>query len=122
MLPWVLRLKRLLARRGPWGGRLVPPPEDAVEDGLFDPVERRSGSRARTRQIDRDLEVDDPVAKDDDAVGEHDGLVDVVGDEDRGEGLLQPEALDEALHPDAREGVEGAEGLVEEEQRGARDQ
>ena len=90
--------------------------QDAVEHELFDVVESGPGPRARAWQRDFDFEVDDARAQDDDAIREHDGFVDVVGDEQRREGLFLPEALDEPLHADTRERVERAERLVEEQE------
>jgi len=87
--------------------------QDVVEHELFDAVELGARARARARQRDRHLEVDDAVLQHDDAIGEHDRFVDVVGDEQRRETLLLPEPLDQALHADARERVQGAERFVE---------
>ena len=96
--------------------------QDAVEHELFDVIEGGAGPRSRAGQRHLDLEIDDARAQDDDAIGEHDGFVDVVGDEQRREGLFLPEALDETLHADTRERVERAERLVEEQQAGLREQ
>ena len=54
-----------------------------------------------------------PPLDHDDAVGERDRLGDVVGDQDRGEALVEPDALQQLLHLDAGQRVERAERLVE---------
>ena len=51
-------------------------------------------------------------------LGEQDRLVDVVGDEQRRPGGGGRQLLQQAVHADAGEGVEGAERLVEQQQLG----
>jgi len=58
---------------------------------------------------------------DDDFVAHVDGFIDVVGDEDHGGAAVFPEAQDFILHAHAGEGVEGAEGFIEEEDFGVVD-
>ena len=65
-------------------------------------------------------------AHDDHAVGELDGFVDIMGHEDDGLALGLPDAKQFAAHDEARDGVQRAERLVEEEHvridgQGARD-
>ena len=71
-----------------------------------------------------DIDVDDLLdgggagAHHDHAVGELHGFVDVVGDEDDGLALRLPDAQQFAAHDQAGDGIERAEGLVEEEHVG----
>jgi hypothetical protein len=60
--------------------------------------------------------------QDEHAVGEVDGLGEVVGDGEGGEAVALPQAQELVVEAFAGEFVEGAEGLVEEEQLGAGDQ
>src|ERR1700679_2399156 len=57
-----------------------------------------------------------PFAEDDDTVGHEKGFLHVMRDEDRGESSFAPETYQFALHGHAREAVELAEWLVENEQ------
>lgn len=57
-------------------------------------------------------------AEDDDAVGEVEGFFNVVGDEKDSSGVLGVDVEEEVLHFNASEGIEGAEGFVEEEDAG----
>src|SRR5262249_32041457 len=52
---------------------------------------------------------------DDDAVGQVDGFVDLVGDEQDGFAVVAPDAEELGLHDLARLGVQGGEGLVHEQ-------
>src|SRR5580692_6099665 len=72
------------------------------------------------RNIDGDdlLNARRPRTEHDDAIGELNGFVDVVGDEDDGPSFRLPDAQQLAAHDDARDGVEGAEGLIEKENIG----
>ena len=63
-----------------------------------------------------------PLVHDDDAVGQGQGLVHVVGDEDDGLPQLLLEPLDQLLEGIARDGVERAEGLVHQDDLGVRGQ
>ena len=56
--------------------------------------------------------------EEDDALGEVEGLVEVVGDEEDGLGDAVQEVAKHGLHLGAGDGVEGAEGLVHEEDGG----
>ena len=57
-----------------------------------------------------------------DAVGEDHRLRHVMGDEDRGEPVLHPGPMQQVLHLEPRQGVEGAERLVEHQHAGPADQ
>ena len=59
---------------------------------------------------------------DDHLVGEHRRLLGVVGDQHRGQPGLALQAAQLAAQPRAHGGVQGAEGLVEKQQRGAASQ
>jgi hypothetical protein len=50
------------------------------------------------------------------AIGQGHGLLHVVRDEQRGEAMGTPQAFDQPVHLDARERVERAQGLVEQQQ------
>ncbi len=96
--------------------RLVFRAQNAVEHELFDAIEGGARARPRSRQRHLEIEVDDAVAQHDHAIGEHDGFVDVVRDQERREPLLLPEPLDQPLHADARERVQRPEWFVEEQE------
>ncbi|MNW02478.1 hypothetical protein D3C71_1982720 [compost metagenome] len=68
---------------------------------------------ARAGERDRQVERNAAFIDDDDAVGKRHGLGHIVGDKYGGKVLLLPDALQELLHLDARQGVERAERLVE---------
>ena len=72
---------------------------------------------ARPGQADVDdlLERCGPRAQHGDAIGKKDRLLDVVGDEDRGELPPLPELQHQGLEFHARQRVHGAEGLVEQQ-------
>ncbi len=61
------------------------------------------------------LDARGPVAEDDDAVGQEQRFLDIVRDQQRGEALALPERHDFGLHGDARQRIELAERLVENE-------
>ena len=84
--------------------------------------EPRIADPTRSVGVDRHVERDRPVGEHQHAVGEEQGLVDVVGDEQDRRLVPVPEALDENVHPDPGECVEGAERLVEQEQVGRADE
>ncbi len=69
-------------------------------------------------EVDRTVEREAAVGEHEHAVGEHDRFVDVVGDEQDRRVVARAELGHEAVHPDARERVECAEGLVEQQQVG----
>jgi len=52
----------------------------------------------------------------DDAIGQRHRLGDVVGHQQRGEAVMQPERFDQAMHLNPGEGVERAQRLVEQQQ------
>ena len=58
-----------------------------------------------------------PRRHDDDPVGQEDGLLDAVGDEDDGLGAVDPDPLQLEVHPLAGQRVERAEWLVHQQQR-----
>ena len=58
------------------------------------------------------------AAHDEDAVGKEDGFFDGVRDEYGGDALLLPDALQLEIHEAAGDGVERAEGFVEEKEFG----
>jgi len=63
-----------------------------------------------------------PRRHDQHAVGEKDGLRNAVRDEDDGLAALEPDALQIQIHLLARHGVERAEGLVHQQERGVVDE
>src|SRR3954447_10460464 len=93
------------------GGALLA--EEVVEDAALDGGEIGVAPAPWARRIDRQVEADAAVLDHEDAVGERHRLRDVVGDEHGREPLQQPNALQEGLHVDAGQRVEGAERLVE---------
>ena len=105
--PRRVRLRELLAQHVPEGAELP-----GVLIRLADPDDV-----ARARELDRVhvLDAAGPARQDDDAVGEGDGLGQVVGDEDDGLALPGPEGQELGLEAELRVGVERAERLVHEE-------
>ncbi len=96
-------------------------------EDLVDVVDElgEGGGFAVARVGEADLEVGADVAgvaaEDDDAVGEQDGFFDVVGDDEDGlggDGLFLPELEEFGAEVLGGENVEGAEGLVHEENFG----
>jgi hypothetical protein len=91
-----------------------------LEDSSAEREEGRSASVPWAREVDVEDSLDPARTwrKHDESVGEIDRLVDVVSDEEGGEALPTPERLDLLLEGEPGEGVERAEGLVEEEDAG----
>src|SRR6267378_2244904 len=92
----------------------------SLEDLAFEGQKSRgeaSLERARPRNLHRELRLDPSRTRgqDHDPVGEIEGLLRVVRDEEHGLPPLLPEPGQRVLHPGARLGVEGAEGLVEQQ-------
>ncbi len=87
---------------------------------------RRSSSSADTYgirrpllQLLRDSELEEaPAAHDADAVGQAEGLVEIMGHQHGGLGEAALEVQELAVELEAGQGVESAEGLVEEDQGG----
>src|SRR5260370_41862049 len=75
---------------------------------------------SRARKCDREVEPDGAVAQHDHAIGERNRLADVVRDQNRRKAAFDPQPLEKLVHLDAREGVESAERLVEQEGFGPR--
>ena len=92
------------------------------------PVRSRGDCVARGSSRRRDCEVSPdstsaskaiaPSTKHDDSIGEQDRLVHVVSDEQHGGAMTSAEPLEQRVHLDAREGVQRAEGLIEQHQLG----
>ena len=79
------------------------------------PRRRRRRGRCAGRRMRPSVEHEDPV-------GEHDRLVDVVGDEQDRRAVARAQVAQQGVHPDAGERVERAERLVEQQQLGVADQ
>ena len=58
------------------------------------------------------------AAEDEDAVGKEDGFLEVVGDEQDRDVHFFPDLQEVILHLGTREGVEGAEGFIHDEDAG----
>src|SRR4051812_33862366 len=96
--------------------------------GLLDPegaeqvpayvIEALVGAVAGAVDVDDGLGGDSALVEDDDAVGEHDGLVDVVGDEQDGRPVDLAQAAQQHVHPRPGQRVEGSEGLVGQQELG----
>src|SRR5256885_4418094 len=82
--------------------------------------EIRAAAIARTIKCDRNdlLDRARPLRQDDDAVAHVNGFVDVVSNEEHGSAPVLPKARNVILHTHAREGVEGAERLIEQKYYG----
>ena len=90
--------------------------QHAPQDLVFQRGERRVAVRARPRQRHRLVERDRVVFDQDHAVSQRHGFGHVVRDQQRGEAVLLPQRFDQAVHLDARERVERAQRLVEQQQ------
>ncbi len=58
------------------------------------------------------------AGEDEDVVGQPDGFVDIVGDEEGGGVGVDEEVAQKGLEVEAKKGVDGGEGFVEEEEAG----
>src|SRR5215813_8493599 len=87
------------------------------EHASFDEVEGRRLAVTRARQVAGDLliEAPGPRAHHHDPVGEHDRLLDVVGDHDQGRLELGPEVEEMHLQIGAGKSIERRERLVQEQ-------
>jgi len=72
--------------------------------------------RARARQVDELVQRNLPVFDQDHAVGQGHGLLHVMGHQKRGEAAGLPQAFDQAVHLDAGQRIERAQGFVEQQQ------
>ena len=93
--------------------------DDAVAEALVLGMGGSLVAVARAGDGDFEIEADGgfrAIGHEDDAVTEVEGFVDIVGDHDDGFAVLFPEIEDEVLEFEAGEGVEHAEGFVEEEE------
>ena len=94
------------------------PAQTSAENAGLQRRRLRASGHGRGRGADRQVEDDPPFAEDNDAIGERDGLGDVVGDEDGGEAMLAPDAVEQAMHLGAGQRIERPERLVEEKDAG----
>ncbi len=101
-------------RRGRLPAELVD--AELGQEGRAEAGERFAGAQPGAGKLDLTIEGKAPIAEHEDPVGEDDGLVDVVGDEQDGRAMAGAQLLQECVHLDPGEGVEGAEGLVEQQQ------
>ena len=86
--------------------------EEVAQDRAFKRRRRGGTTLARPWQIDREVErFRRPRSSA--PVGESHRFSDVVGHEDGGEALVMPHPLQQPLHGNARQRVQGAERLVE---------
>ena len=76
------------------------------------------GAVAGLGGVDAQVDGEPPLAQHEDAVGQGDRLVDLVGDEQHGRAVAEEQLAHEVLHLDPGEGVEGGERLVEQQQLG----
>src|SRR6476620_12410330 len=74
------------------------------------------------RDIDAEILGDATVLDDQHAIGQRHGLGDVVRHHDRGKTLIVPDPLEQPLHLYPRQGIKGAERLVEREHAWLADQ
>ena len=93
-----------------------------VQDGALQRGRSRGAASVPRGQVDRRVHRDGAVLDDHDPVGEHHGLGHVVGDQHGGEPVLASGLLEDVLHLEAGQGVEGAQGFVEQQQAGAADE
>ena len=72
--------------------------------------------------LDCALDASGAGAHNDNSVAHVDGFVDIVGDEDHGGAASFPKAKDFILHAHAGEGIESAEGFIEQKDLGVVDE
>jgi hypothetical protein len=94
----------------------------ALENTVFQGREARFAVLARMWQLDHLVEGDTPFLDQQDAIGQRHRLGDIVRHQHRGERVLAPDLLDQALHLDTRQGIQGTQGFVEQQQARAMDQ
>jgi hypothetical protein len=88
------------------------------QDLFLERTEFRIIAPAWARQIHTKVERDLTVIDQHDPISKGQRFAHVMGHEHGRETLILPEALDQALHLDARQRVEGAEWLIEKQQLG----
>ncbi len=113
----------LSPRRTPHGhGVVVVLDAELAEQLGTQPGEGRVGLRAAGAEVDAGVVAYDAAVEHDHAVGQDDGLVDVVGHQQHGGLVHLAELAQQRVHPDPGQRVEGTEGLVGEQQLGVADQ
>jgi hypothetical protein len=71
----------------------------------------------RARQIDALVERNAPILDQHHAVGQGHGLLHIVRDQQGREAMAAPQTFDEAVHLDARQRIESAQRLIEQQSR-----
>ncbi len=92
--------------------------QELAQDRALDRGKLGRTAMARPSEIDVYIVSDAAVLDDEDAVGQRDRFRHVVGDQDGGEPLVPPNALQQALHRNPRQCIERAKRLVESKQPG----
>ena len=98
-----------------WPGPWTPTPISASSPDRSATNRGSPGERGSPTSTGRSSETV-PSAQDEHPVGQQDGLVDVVGDQQHGRVVPGAQLPDQVVHADAGQGVEGAEGLVQQQQ------
>ena len=111
-----------LSRRRGRGDVVVVLDAELGEQLRTQPGERRVGLRAAGAEVDAGVVAYDAAVEHDHPVGQHDGLVDVVGDQQHGRPVPLAQLAEQRVHPDPGQRVEGAERLVGQQQLGVADQ
>jgi hypothetical protein len=92
------------------------------EEPLAVLAEQRVAVRAGVRAVDGQVEADAALVEHEHPVGEHDRLVDVVGDQQHGGPVALPQLAQQGVHPDPGERVQRAERLVGQQEFGLADE
>src|ERR1700722_1718091 len=96
--------------------------EQVAQDRTFQRREIGRTAPARARDVDIDIVRDAAVFNDQHTIGERDRFGNIVRDQDRGEGLIMPDPLQQPLHRNTGQRIERAERLVESQDAGMADQ
>ncbi|HWK49691.1 MAG TPA: hypothetical protein VNR40_07375, partial [Steroidobacter sp.] len=105
----------LLSGSGRRNGTVVVSLEQAVQNTRLQFADLRLIAATRTWHVNRDVQGNGAPIDENDPVGKRKRLADIVRHQDGREALVEPDALEHALHLDARQSVERAQRLVQQE-------
>ena len=95
---------------------------ELAQEAIAEGVELLPAHSTGSGQVHLEVQGDPALLQDEDAVGQQDGLLDVVGDQEHPRLVARAEVGHQRLHLEAGEGVEGGERLVEQEELWLSDQ
>src|SRR3984885_11248297 len=117
---WMLRTAEFMAAsQVKWFVRRL---EQFAQDRTFQHSQIGRTAPARSRDIDINIVRDAAVFNDQHAIGQRHRFGNIMRDQDRGEGLIVPDPLQQPLHGDTGQRIECTERLVERQNAGTADQ